>query len=242
MATVSALASVYPAACALDQRSPLELLVATILSAQTTDQRVNLTTPALFARMRTAADYASADPAELEELVHATGFFRAKARALIGMGQMLCQNFGGEVPDTMEGLTQLPGVGRKTANVILGVAFGKPGFPVDTHVIRLTNRLGLVRALDPVKIEAEVGRMVPPEEWTGFSLRLILHGREVCRARSPRCQVCVLEAWCPSSLLKGGRPAVPAAEHQAKAGRARASGDVGGSVTVGRVTPTDAAR
>jgi endonuclease-3 len=202
--------------------------VATILSAQTTDQRVNLSTPALFARMRTAADYASADPAELEELVRATGFFRAKSRALIGMGQALCERFDGEVPETMEGLTQLPGVGRKTANVIIGVAFGKPGFPVDTHVIRLTNRLGLVRIQDPVKIEAEVGRMVPREEWTGFSLRLILHGRQVCRARAPRCQVCVLETWCPGSVLAGGRRAAPPAKRQTRPARGPASGEGGG--------------
>jgi endonuclease-3 len=204
------LAADYPAACALGHNNPLQLLVATILSAQTTDQRVNLVTPALFARMPSAAAYAHADQGELEELIHATGFFRAKARSLIGMGQVLCEQFGGEVPDTMEGLTRLPGVGRKTANVILGVAFGKPGFPVDTHVIRLSNRLGLVRVQDPVKIEAEICRMVPPEEWTGLSLRLILHGRQVCLARRPRCEICVLESWCPSSSLRG-RPATPAA-------------------------------
>jgi endonuclease-3 len=202
LATVAALADVYPAACALTHTSPLELLVATILSAQTTDQKVNQVTPALFARYPDAASYASADPGELEQLIHATGFFRAKSRALMGMGKTLCEKFDGQVPDTMEGLTQLPGVGRKTANVILGVAFGKPGFPVDTHVTRLTNRLGLVRVQDPVKIEKEVCRMVPPEEWTGLSLRLILHGRQVCLARRPRCEACILESWCPSSLLR----------------------------------------
>ncbi|MGP8249421.1 MAG: endonuclease III [Candidatus Dormibacteria bacterium] len=204
LATVIALAGVYPAACALRHTSSLELLVATILSAQTTDQKVNQVTPALFARYPTAADYAGADPAELETLIHATGFFRAKSRSLIGMGKALCENFDGQVPDTMEGLTSLPGVGRKTANVILGVAFGKPGFPVDTHVTRLSNRLGLVRVQDPVKIEAQVCRMVPPEDWTDLSLRLILHGRDVCLARRPRCEVCVLESWCPSSSLRAG--------------------------------------
>lgn len=204
LATVAALAQVYPAACALIHTSPLQLLVATILSAQTTDQKVNQVTPALFARYPTAADYAGADPTELETLIHATGFFRAKSRALIGMGKALCENFDGQVPDTMEGLTSLPGVGRKTANVILGVAFGKPGFPVDTHVTRLSNRLGLVKVQDPVKIEAQVCRMVPPEDWTDLSLRLILHGRQVCLARRPRCEVCVLETWCPSSLLRAG--------------------------------------
>ncbi|MGC1184470.1 MAG: endonuclease III [Candidatus Dormiibacterota bacterium] len=201
-AAVVALAAEYPAACALVHSTPLELLVATILSAQTTDQKVNQVTPDLFARYPDAASYAGADPAELEVLIHATGFFRAKSRALIGMGTVLCAEFEGQVPDTMEGLTRLPGVGRKTANVILGVAFGKPGFPVDTHVGRLTNRLGIVRVQDPVKIEREVCRMVPPAEWTGLSLRLILHGREVCLARRPRCEVCLLEAWCPSSLLR----------------------------------------
>ncbi|HVB13471.1 MAG TPA: endonuclease III [Candidatus Dormibacteraeota bacterium] len=205
LATVATLAQNYPAACALDHADPLQLLVATILSAQTTDQKVNQVTPDLFARFPAAADYAGADPEELEKLIHATGFFRAKARSLIGMGRVLCDEFEGQVPDSMEGLTKLPGVGRKTANVILGVAFGKPGFPVDTHVIRLTNRLGLVRVQDPVKIEAEVCRMVPSLEWTGLSLRLILHGREVCLARTPRCQVCILESWCPSSSLRLGR-------------------------------------
>jgi endonuclease-3 len=204
LATVAALARVYPAACALNHANPLELLVATILSAQTTDQKVNQVTPALFARYRTAADYAGADPAELETLIHPTGFFRAKARSLIGMGRSLCENFDGQVPDTMEALTSLPGVGRKTANVILGVAFGKPGFPVDTHVLRLSNRLGLVKVQDPVKIETQICRMVAPQDWTGLSLRLILHGREVCLARRPRCEVCVLESWCPSSSLRSG--------------------------------------
>ncbi|HVB52618.1 MAG TPA: endonuclease III [Candidatus Acidoferrales bacterium] len=211
LATAAALTLNYPAACALNHANPLELLVATILSAQTTDERVNQVTPALFARYATAADYAGANPEELEELIHATGFFRAKARSLMGMGRALSDQFEGRVPDTMEGLVKLPGVGRKTANVILGVAFGKPGFPVDTHVIRLSNRLRLVRVQDPVKIEAEICRMVPPPEWTGLSLRLILHGRQVCLARTPRCEVCILEAWCPSSSLKaGGKPPKPA--------------------------------
>lgn len=218
LATVAALARVYPAACALEHAKPLELLVATILSAQTTDQKVNQVTPALFARFRDAGDYARADPGELEELIHATGFFRAKARSLIGMGTVLCADFGGQVPDTMEGLTRLPGVGRKTANVILGVAFGKPGFPVDTHVIRLTNRLRLVRLQDPVKIEAAVCRMVPASEWTGLSLRLILHGREVCLARRPRCESCVLESWCPSSSLKPGTAKPPSGRGSGRRG------------------------
>jgi len=224
LATVSALAENYPAACALDHANPLQLLVATILSAQTTDERVNQVTPALFSKYTGAAEYAAADPAELEGLIHATGFFRAKARSLMGMGRVLVQEFGGEVPDNMAGLTALPGVGRKTANVILGVAFGKPGFPVDTHVIRLSNRLRLVKTQDPVKIESEVCRMVPAGEWTGLSLRLILHGRQVCLARRPRCEACALETWCPSSLLRGTPgPTGPATGRgtQAPGGRGR---------------------
>ncbi|MHB8324902.1 MAG: endonuclease III [Candidatus Dormibacteria bacterium] len=203
LAAVAALREEYPAACALTHANQLELLVATILSAQTTDARVNQVTPALFARMRSAGDYAQADPGELEGLIHSTGFFRAKARALIGMGGVLQGRFGGHVPQTMEGLTSLPGVGRKTANVVLGVGFGIPGFPVDTHVTRLANRLGLVSTQDPVRIEAEVCRMIPEAEWTGFSLRLITHGRLVCTARRPRCETCLLAGWCPSSTLAG---------------------------------------
>ncbi|MGH7665907.1 MAG: endonuclease III [Candidatus Dormibacteria bacterium] len=201
-ATVAALAASYPAACALEHDDPLQLLVATILSAQTTDQRVNLVTPALFERYPTAAAYATADTAELEGLIHATGFFRAKSRSLTGMGRVLSEEFDGVVPRTMEELTRLPGVGRKTANVVLGVAFDVPGFPVDTHVARLSNRLGLVHSSDPVKIESAVCRLVPRQEWTGLSLRLILHGRRVCLARRPRCELCILETWCPASTLR----------------------------------------
>jgi endonuclease-3 len=204
---VSALKELYPAVCALTHSRPLELLVATILSAQTTDERVNQVTPALFRRMPTPADYAGADLGELEELIHATGFFRAKARSLVGMGRGLEEKFGGEVPRTMDELVQLPGVGRKTANVVLGVGFGIPGFPVDTHVTRLANLLGLVRSRDPVVIEARVCQIVPAAEWTGFSLRLIQHGRQVCVARRPRCFLCPLSSWCPSAAVGPGRPA-----------------------------------
>jgi endonuclease-3 len=207
LATLATLRDLYPAACALTHSSALELLVATILSAQTTDERVNQVTPALFERMRTARDYALADPLELEEMIHATGFFRAKTRSLIGMGRVLAEKFGGEVPRAMEDLVQIPGVGRKTANVVLGVAFDQPGFPVDTHVIRISNRLALVKTTDPVKIEREICRMVPPVEWTGLSLRLILHGRQVCVARRPRCQACALESWCPASQLRAAAAA-----------------------------------
>ena len=206
LAAVSALKELYPAVCALSHSNPLELLVATILSAQTTDERVNQVTPELFRRMRTAADYAGADLAELEELIHPTGFFRAKARNLVGMGQALLERFDGQVPETMEELVQLPGVGRKTANVVLGVGFGIPGFPVDTHVARLANLLGLVRTRDPLKIEALVCQMVPKEEWSGFSLRLIQHGRQVCIARRPRCAICTMSSWCPSAVVDPQRP------------------------------------
>ena len=200
-AAVAALREMHPAVCALRHQTPLELLVATILSAQTTDERVNQVTPRLFQRCRSAADYRDIDPLELEEIVRPTGFFRAKARSLIGMGRVLTEEFAGEVPSSMEQLVRLPGVGRKTANVILGVAFGVPGFAVDTHVTRLTNLLGIVRTRDPLRIEREVCRMVPASEWTGFSLRLIAHGRAVCVARRPRCGVCPMRAWCPSSTV-----------------------------------------
>ncbi|HVD04097.1 MAG TPA: endonuclease III [Candidatus Dormibacteraeota bacterium] len=203
LAAAKGLREAYPADCALVHANPLELLVATILSAQTTDARVNQVTPELFERMRCAADYASAAPAQLEALIHPTGFFRAKSRSLIGMGKVLVEEFDGEVPTTMAELIKVPGVGRKTANVILGVAFGIPGFPVDTHVGRLTNLLGIVKTRDPVKIEREVCRMLPSSDWTAFSLRLIAHGRGVCVARRPRCGACIFWHWCPSSQAPG---------------------------------------
>lgn len=200
--TVERLAQIYPAACELDHRNPFELTVATILSAQTTDKMVNLVTPELFRRYPTAPDLAGADPAEVERLIMPTGFFRSKARSIIACARAIADRFGGEVPSHMEDLVTLPGIGRKTANVILGVGFGVPGFAVDTHVTRLTNRLRLVATRDPVKIEALVTRMVPPAEWTGLSLRLILHGRRVCYARRPHCEGCVLNDFCPSSTVK----------------------------------------
>ena len=199
------LAEIYPAACELDFQTPFQLLVATILSAQTTDRRVNEVTPALFRRYPTAADLAAADPAEVERLIRPTGFFRSKTRAIIACARALVERFGGEVPRTVEELVTLPGIGRKTANVILGVAFGIPAFPVDTHVIRLTNRLGLVATKDPAKIEAQICSMVPAREWTGLSLRLILHGRRVCVARRPRCEACPLNDFCPSSSIRPGK-------------------------------------
>jgi endonuclease-3 len=200
--TVQRLAEVYPAACELDHRNAFELTIATILSAQTTDRMVNSITPELFGRYPAAADLAPADPADVERIIKPTGFFRNKTKAILACAQALVARFGGEVPPRMEDLVTLPGIGRKTANVILGVAFDVPGFAVDTHVTRLTNRLGLVRTRDPEKIELMVTRMVPPVEWTGLSLRLILHGRRVCDARRPNCEGCVLNDYCPSSLVK----------------------------------------
>ena len=200
--TVERLAEVYPAACELDHRDAYELTIATILSAQSTDKLVNSVTPELFRRYPTPADLAGADTGEVERLIMPTGFFRAKTRSIITCAQAIVDRFGGEVPRNMDDLVTLPGVGRKTANVILGVAFDVPGFAVDTHVNRLTNRLRLVATRDPEKIEALVTRMVPPVEWTGLSLRLILHGRRVCDARRPRCEGCVLNDYCPSSTVK----------------------------------------
>ncbi len=185
--------------CALDHRNPFELLVATILSAQCTDERVNLTTPALFARYPDAAALAAANPEDVEALIRPAGFFRSKTRNLLGMAAGLTERFGGEVPTAMEDLVTLPGVGRKTANVVRSVAFDLPGLPVDTHVQRLATRLGLTTATDPVAIEQELDKMVPAARRGTFSLRLILHGRATCRARRPHCSQCVLADICPSA-------------------------------------------
>jgi endonuclease-3 len=199
---VERLGAEYPQAeCALVHQSPLQLLVATILSAQTTDERVNMVTPVLFARYSTARALAEARQEDVEELIRSTGFFRMKARAVREMSQDVVARFGGDVPARMEDLVTLRGVGRKTANVVLGVAFGLPGFPVDTHVTRLTRLLRLTTSSDPVEIETDICSMVPEEEWTDLSLRLILHGRRVCVARSPRCPQCVLNDICPSAQL-----------------------------------------
>jgi endonuclease III len=203
--TVQRLRDLYPAVTELTHENAFQLLVATILSAQTTDRSVNLVTPELFRRYPTALDLAAADPAVIEKLIKPTGFFRLKTKRIIGAARAIVDLFGGEVPKTIEEMVKIPGIGRKTANVILGAGFGIPGFAVDTHVIRLTNRLGLVRTRDPVKIEFQVTSMVPPEEWTGLSLRLILHGRRICDARKPLCPECVLNDFCPSSLTKPGR-------------------------------------
>jgi len=193
----------YPDAhCALDFRNAYELLCATILSAQCTDKRVNMVTPALFARYPDAAALAEANPEELEEIIRSTGFYRSKAKSLIGMAQALVARHGGQVPDDMEALVVLPGVGRKTANVVLGDAFAKQeGIVVDTHVTRLSNRLGLTKHDDAVKIEQALLPLFPREQWTKISHLLIDHGRQVCDARKPRCADCILADVCPSSLV-----------------------------------------
>jgi endonuclease-3 len=189
----------YPDAhCELDFTTPLELVVAVVLSAQCTDQRVNEVTPALFARYRTAADYAGADRVELEELIRPTGFYRNKATSLIGLGAKVVEDFGGEVPGKLDDLVKLPGVGRKTANVVLGDAFGVPGITVDTHFSRLVRRWGWTELDDAVKIEHAVGELIPRKEWTLLSHRVIFHGRRVCHARKPACGACPLARDCPS--------------------------------------------
>ncbi len=206
-----ALAQAFPNAhCELDFTTPLELTVATILSAQSTDKRVNLTTPALFKRYPSALDYAQADRAELENLIRPTGFFRNKAASLIGLGQALVERFDGEVPSTMAELVTLPGVGRKTANVILGNAFGIPGITVDTHFARLVHRWRWTADKDPVKIEHAVGELIERSEWTMLSHRVIFHGRRVCHSRKPACGVCVVAKDCPSFGLGPTEPLLAA--------------------------------
>jgi endonuclease-3 len=202
------LAEEYPdAVCALAHDGPFQLLAATILSAQTTDERVNTVTPALFARYPTPVDLAAADPAELEQLLKPTGFFRSKTKSLIGMATALVERFDGRVPSGLDDLVTLPGVGRKTGNVVRSVAMGLPGLPVDTHVGRLSRRLGLTEETDPVKVEHELNAMIPAAERGLFSLRMIDHGRKVCLARRPRCEDCVLNDFCPSSTVRPNRRA-----------------------------------
>jgi endonuclease-3 len=196
------LASVYPdVQCPLVHRNTFELLVAVILSAQCTDDAVNKVTPELFRRFPDPASLAHARTAEIENVIRSLGLFRAKARSLQRSAQQLLGEFNGQVPASMEDLTKLAGVGRKTANVVLGHAFGIPGVAVDTHCRRVANRLGLTRHQDPVKIEFDLRRLLPPQEWTAFSHRLIIHGRQVCFARRPACERCVLNAVCPSSRV-----------------------------------------
>ena len=193
------LTELYPDAhIELNFSTPLELIVATILSAQCTDRRVNMVTPVLFGRYHSAADYAAADRDDIEKIIISTGFFRAKTTSIIGLGQALCERFRGEVPRRMKDLVTLPGVGRKTANVVLGNAFGIPGITVDTHFARLSRRFGWTTETDTVKIEHEVGSLFPRKDWTMLSHRLIWHGRRVCHARRPACGACVLARLCPS--------------------------------------------
>ena len=202
--TLERLGRAYPGTaaelCALHHRNPYELLAATILSAQCTDERVNMVTPHLFARYPTPEDLAVAEPLEVEEIIRSTGFYKNKTKSLLGMATGVVERFGGEVPRRMEDLVTLPGVGRKTANVLRSVAMDLPGLPVDTHVGRLSIRLGLTTETDAVKAELALNDLVPPDERGAFSLRMILHGRQVCDARRPRCDVCLLNDLCPSAF------------------------------------------
>ena len=198
-AVFRALEEQYPdVKCELDFTTPLQLLVATVLSAQSTDGRVNKVTPELFARYRSAAQFAAADRAEIERIIHPTGFFRAKAATLQSLGQQLCERFDGEVPMTLEQLVTLPGVGRKTANVVLGEAFGLPGITVDTHLGRLARRLGWTTHTDPIKVERDLMILWPKKDWTKASQLVIWHGRRRCHAIRPACGACTLARWCPS--------------------------------------------
>ncbi len=234
-----ALAEAHPDAhCELDHHGPLQLAVATILSAQCTDQRVNEVTPKLFARYPAAADYAAAERSELEAMIRPTGFFRNKTDSLIKLGQVLVDRYAGEVPRRMVDLVTLPGIGRKTANVILGNAFGVPGITVDTHFARLTHRWAWTEESDPVKIEHAVGALIERKDWTMLSHRVIFHGRRVCHARKPACGACSLSQWCPSygagptdpeaavKLLKGAR-----AEELAALALGRVPGPAKGAAT-----------
>ena len=214
--TFERLAGEYPGTakelCELDHEDAFQLTVATILSAQTTDARVNTVTPEVFRRWPDAKALAGADPAELEDVLHPTGFFRQKAKSVQGMARILLEDHDGEVPTEMADLVKLPGIGRKTANVIRSVAHGLPGLPVDTHVLRLAVRLGLTDETDPVKVEHALGALLPPRDWGLLSERLILHGRRVCDARRPRCEDCVLNDFCPSAFraeLTGRKPPRP---------------------------------
>jgi endonuclease-3 len=198
----------YPpdAATALVYRTPLQLLIATILAAQSTDMRVNTISPALFKKYKNVTDWAKAPLSQIETDIHSTGFFRNKARNIQNCCRELISRFGGEVPDNMEDLVTLPGVGRKTANVLLGNIWGKPAITVDTHVTRLSQRLGLTKETDPVKIEFALQAILPEKEWTFFSHAIIFHGRKVCIARKPKCVECVLNKLCPSAFTFGKNP------------------------------------
>jgi endonuclease III len=196
---IKRLKKTYPAAkIELDFKTPIQLLAAVILSAQCTDKRVNMVTPALFKKYKTVKDYANANPKVFEKIVHSTGFYQAKTKSIINCAKELVNRFGGKIPDRMEDLVTLPGIGRKTANVILGNLYGIPGLVVDTHMIRLSNRLGLTRHQDPVKIEFELNEIIPKKDWTIFSHLIIWHGRRICFARKPDCVVCPVIQLCPS--------------------------------------------
>jgi endonuclease-3 len=216
------LKKLYPEAfTGLTHANPLQLLVATILSAQCTDARVNTITPALFARFQTVADFAGCDVRELEQLVKSVNYYRSKAKHIRACCAAIIERFGGEVPRTQDDLVTLPGIGRKTANVILGDAFDTPGITVDTHVGRLSRRLGLTRKKDPVKVELALMKIVPREEWTTFSHRLILHGRQVCFARKPRCETCPLAPLCPKIGVKSLTPGTKKTNSPRRTQRAR---------------------
>ena len=203
VSAVEALKKEYPdALCSLEARSPFELLIATRLSAQCTDARVNIVTPVLFGKYQTIEDYASADVQDIADIIHSCGFFRQKSKDIVGIAQMILSDFGGKVPDNIEDLTKLPGVGRKTANLICGDVYGKPAVVADTHLIRISNRLGLVATKDPYKVEIELKKLLPPEESNNFCHRAVLHGRAVCDSRKPRCENCVMSDFCKKVNVK----------------------------------------
>lgn len=200
LSAVSALKIKYPdAVCSLNAENPLELLIATRLSAQCTDARVNIVTPALFEKYRTLDDYCAADVADVEELIRSCGFYKTKAKDIVGMAKMIRDDFGGKVPDSIEKLTSLPGVGRKTANLIMGDVYKQPAVVADTHLIRISNLLGLVDTKDPKKVELEMKKLLPPEESNDFCHRCVLFGREICVARRPKCDICCMREFCKSA-------------------------------------------
>lgn len=200
LSAVSALKERYPEAiCSLESKNPLELLIATRLSAQCTDARVNMATPALFEKYKTLDDYCNADVADVEEIIRSCGFFKTKAKDIVGMAQMIRDKFGGQVPDSIEKLTSLPGVGRKTANLIMGDVYKQPAVVADTHLIRISNLLGLVDTKDPKKVELEMKKLLPPEESNDFCHRCVLFGREICIARRPKCDICPMREFCKSA-------------------------------------------
>ena len=200
LAAVQALKEKFPdSICSLNADNPLQLIIATRLSAQCTDARVNLVTPALFAKYKTVEDFAAAEITDIENLIHSCGFFRAKAKDIVGMCQKMIDDFAGEVPSTIEELTSLPGVGRKTANLIMGDVYGQPAVVADTHLIRISNLLGLVETKDPFKVEMQLRELLPPEESNDFCHRCVLHGRETCISGRPKCADCVMKDFCPSA-------------------------------------------